>query len=41
LNHLVNVKDSTGNLRNYVIMENFPDETLGMITCILGDYGND
>ena len=41
LNHLVNVKDSTGNLRNYVITENFPDETIGMITCILGDYGTD
>jgi hypothetical protein len=41
INHLVNVKDSTGNLRNYVVIENFPDETLGLITCILGDYGTD
>jgi hypothetical protein len=41
INHLVHVKDSTGNLRNYVVIENFPDETLGLITCILGDYGTD
>lgn len=38
LNHLVTVPDSTGINKNYVIQEHFPDETLGLIVCILGDY---
>ena len=38
--HKVVTKDSTGNDRNYIITENFPDETIGMIVCILGDYAN-
>lgn len=37
-NHLVSVKDSTNLSKNYVITETFPDETLGLIVCILGDY---
>jgi hypothetical protein len=37
-NHLVAVKDSTGTLCSYVIREWFPDETMGLITCILGDH---
>lgn len=36
--HLVDVKDSTGLVKNYVIREWFPDETIGLIVCILGDY---
>ena len=36
--HKVTYSDSTGNPRTYVIREWFPDETVGMITCILGDY---
>tara|TARA_R110000851_G_scaffold173886_2_gene320158 strand:+ start:23 stop:406 length:384 start_codon:yes stop_codon:yes gene_type:complete len=36
--HKVNVKDSSGTLKNYIIKEWFPDETLGLIVCILGDY---
>lgn len=38
INHRVDVKDSTGLIKKYVIKETFPDETLGMITCILGDF---
>jgi len=38
IGHLVVTKDSTGNDRNYVIKETFPDETIGVIVCILGDY---
>lgn len=36
--HLVTVKDSSGLEKNYVIRENYPNETLGLIACILGDY---
>ncbi len=38
-NHKVSVKDSTGISKNYVIREGFPDETIGLITCILGSNG--
>ena len=37
-NHKVSTKDSSGELKNYVINEWFPDETLGLIVCILGDF---
>lgn len=37
-NHRIFVSDSSGELKSYVIKEWFPDETLGLITCILGDY---
>lgn len=36
--HRVNVADSTGMVKNYVIQEWFPDESVGLIVCILGDY---
>lgn len=36
--HKVLVKDSTGVLKSYVIREWFPDETIGLIVCILGDH---
>ena len=36
--HLVSFKDSSGEVKNYVVRESFPDETLGMICLILGDY---
>ena len=29
--HRVDVKDSTGNVKSYIISENFPDETLGFL----------
>ena len=38
LNHKVDVKDSTGNLKNYIVRECFPDEELGLIVLILGDF---
>lgn len=36
--YLCKVKDSTGTLVLYVINQWFPDETVGLIVCILGDY---
>lgn len=36
--HRANVADSTGISKEYVIQETYPDETLGLIVCILGDY---
>ena len=36
--HKVSSKDSSGLTKNYVIKEWFPDETLGVIVCILGDF---
>jgi hypothetical protein len=35
--HKVDVSDSTGIVKKYVVQEIFPDETVGLITCILGD----
>ena len=37
-NHRVSVADSTGTTREYVVREWFPDEKLGIIVCILGDF---
>ena len=37
LNHKVVFKDSTGTDRSYKINENYPDEVLGLITCVLSD----
>lgn len=37
-NHLVNVKDSSDIVKNYIIREQYPDERLGVIVLILGDY---
>lgn len=36
--HKVSTPDSSGVIKEYVIKEWFPDETLGLIVCILGDY---
>lgn len=36
--HKVSVKDSTDVEKIYVIREWFPNETIGLITCILKDY---
>lgn len=35
---VISVADSTGNQKTYVVRERFPDETLGIIVLILGDY---
>jgi len=37
IDHQVSVKDSTGIIKDYVIRENYPDETLELVVCILGD----
>ncbi len=36
--HLVEVADSTGETIKYVIEQWFPDETVGLIVCILGTF---
>lgn len=36
--HKVRVKDSTGVEFTYVMNEWYPDETLGLIVCIIGDF---
>lgn len=36
--HKVSVKDSTENIYNYMVKTWLPDETLGLITCILSAY---
>ena len=36
--HKVSWMDSTGKQCEYVIEEWYPDETIGLIVCILGDY---
>jgi hypothetical protein len=37
LHHKVTFKDSTGLDRTYKINENWPDESLGLIVCVLSD----
>jgi len=37
-NHRVTVKDSTGADKEFVIREFFPNETIGVIVCILGEF---
>lgn len=34
----VNVMDSTGQTEQYIIREIYPDEALGLLVCILGDF---
>lgn len=36
--HLITFTDSAGIERTYSINEAWPDETLGLIVCMLGDY---
>ena len=36
--HKVSYPDSTGVIRDYLVLEYFPDETVGIITCILESY---
>lgn len=38
LNHKVRFKDSTDIVRSYKVSENYPDETLGLIVCILTSF---
>jgi hypothetical protein len=39
IRHIVNFKDSNDLNIDYVIQETWPDNTLGVIVCILGRYG--
>lgn len=36
--HLVEVADSTDVVKKYIVRQTFPDETLGLIVMILGDF---
>lgn len=36
--HLVDAPDANGNIKNYIVRKNFPDEELGLIVLILQDY---
>jgi len=36
-NHRVKVVDSSKEVRNYIVSETYPNETLGLIVCILSD----
>ncbi len=38
VNHRVSVKDSTGIVKEYVMQSIFPNETVGLITCIIQAY---
>lgn len=38
LKHLISFADSSKVIKNYVVRENYPDEVLGLIVLILGDY---
>lgn len=40
-NHIVSYPDSSGTLKKHVVNEQYPDETLGLIVLILGDYTGD
>jgi hypothetical protein len=37
-NHLLSAADSTGVVKQYIIQQWFPDETIGLIVCILEDF---
>lgn len=39
-NHKVTVADNTGTDRDFIVREQFPDERLGLVVCILGTYSN-
>ncbi len=36
--HRIDYVDSTGGSKKYVIQQSFPDETVGIIVCILEDF---
>ncbi len=37
IGHYVDVADSNGDIKKFIINENWPSETFGLIVCILGD----
>ncbi len=38
LQHKIDFKDSSGELRHYIVRENLPDENLGLIYLVLGNF---
>lgn len=36
--HKISFADSTGVTKNYLIIQAYPDETVGLITCVLGNH---
>ncbi len=38
LNHIVSYADSSEEEKKYIVLQNYPDEVLGLIVCVLGDY---
>jgi hypothetical protein len=38
IGHKVDTKDNTGILKNFIVVQNIPDETVGMIVCFLKQY---
>lgn len=36
--HLCNIKNSTGRVQKYIVLQSWPDEAIGLIILILGDY---
>jgi len=38
LDCVVTFEDSSSVIKTYIVRESYPDETLGLIVCILGDY---
>jgi hypothetical protein len=40
ISHKLSFADSSGEVKNYIVRENFPDENLGLISLLLGDYKN-
>lgn len=38
IDDLLSVADSSGVFKDYIVRENYPDEQLGLIVLILGDY---
>lgn len=37
IGHNVEVSDSNGDIKSFIVTETYPSETLGLIVCILGD----
>jgi len=38
LDHRVTFLDSDGNTNNFIVVDSYPDEKVGLIILILGDY---
>jgi len=38
VDYIVKVKDSTGTLKNWIVVDSYPDERVGLIVLILGEF---